>query len=486
MMANYVKYLCAFLSAIMLASCSSFPALFSEDDAFIVNTPEYADNRVFYLYDPCILKDTNNPSEYENCDTNKGLPSPLVELQPGYAPTQHSGYAVHHGKPLTIVVSSASLPPSTRSTTMDIALIVDVGTANDGSRQQYAVWYQRGVTPDQLLNFSNIILHFEPEWDSRVAPLFRIRLIDVTTERNLETIQALNRVKEWSSVALLAAPNPATVPTLNTAANAAKLVVANNENQPLLDYTVQFYSDEQANAAPGSTLTRIRRGSFFLFGRKTMGEGRQARDVFGGKFQFDRGSDTLFWQQKTGTNTYSQQLEIFPSPYIKMSVLDADVVVPSIVADRSIAITNRLTNAANKISEQDEAAVEDLACDLKALRVVNSVLGPKSVAGVDELLREIERTKGSDSSGTCISRQRATWLRTLTKISGCSISSPEEALQWRQANWTASENRSFKSDALQLSNYGQGCLDIEVEQEEQEEPPASDASDDGETTDTEE
>lgn len=41
------------------------------------------------------------------------------------------------------------------------------------------------------------------------------------------------------------------------ASNAAKLVVVNNENEPLLDYTIQFYSDEQADAASGSTLTRV-------------------------------------------------------------------------------------------------------------------------------------------------------------------------------------------------------------------------------------
>ena len=69
----------------------------------------------------------------------------------------------------------------------DYAVILDIAAKEDGSNQSIVVWYQRGVQPDQSLNFSNLLVYYVQRWDERVAPSFRLRVMDVTTERNAET-----------------------------------------------------------------------------------------------------------------------------------------------------------------------------------------------------------------------------------------------------------------------------------------------------------
>ncbi|MGV8294287.1 hypothetical protein ACV36C_36140, partial [Pseudomonas aeruginosa] len=77
----------------------------------------------------------------------------------------------------------------------DYAVILDIAAKDDGSNQSIVVWYQRGVQPDQSLNFSNLLVYYVQRWDERVAPSFRLSVMDVTTERNAETLRALQRAQ---------------------------------------------------------------------------------------------------------------------------------------------------------------------------------------------------------------------------------------------------------------------------------------------------
>src|SRR6478735_4422412 len=113
-------------------------------------------------------------------------------------------------------------------------------TSQEQGVQQLAVWYQTDVPIGERLSFGDLLIHQTESWDEAKPVTIRLRVVDVTAERNLRTRLALNKVKELGGSVLLAAKNPLTAPLVNTAVDAAALVIAGKKNQALLDYTATF------------------------------------------------------------------------------------------------------------------------------------------------------------------------------------------------------------------------------------------------------
>jgi hypothetical protein len=294
-------------------------------------------------------------------------------------------------------------------------VLLDVATGSDGKDTTIVVWYQRGVRPNQVLNFSNLIVYYEPSWDARVAPYFRLRLIDVAQERSKETREVLRSIGSAAQPMSTLVPNPLFFQAAGVAIRAASLVLANTSNELLLDYSVQFYSEQHIRAAEGAGLGALRRGPFIVAGRpEQCGATACGRDFWRSKLRFD-------WE--TNQILFADDKEVI-APYIQVTVATAESVVPKIVMERSAALFQRLTELGrgNRIEDIDEQS--------KALG--------KSIAAfvVNEKLRkyrtkeDAERVVLAIKDRSLSSEDVSFLIRTMSDLAGRTFSSVGDVTEW--------------------------------------------------------
>src|SRR4051812_10123003 len=168
--------------ALLLSACGAEAPELIGDRALVVNAPLYRADKVFYI----------QPEADRRHAT-------LIEP---FALTR-SDDVVLNGDPVTIVVNKVYLPDSltdakprvgdafTRKPSRDIAVLLDVGLKQGTDEQFIAVWYERGVLPGTPLSFENLPVFSQDAWNSDVPPYFRVRVVDVTTERDARTREFL-------------------------------------------------------------------------------------------------------------------------------------------------------------------------------------------------------------------------------------------------------------------------------------------------------
>ena len=348
-MSNKYSVFAMFLCAILAVACTKGPTYNSAYGQHVRYTPTYQENKVFWAGTI-----SNNEEHYKES----------VPLLPDFVSTTASlqnGDYVQHGEPLTVVLSSAVLPTSQTVDTgkHDLAVIIDMVTAADGKTTSLLAWYQRGVKADQALNFSNLVVHYEPRWDSRLAPMFRIRLMDVATEKNEETEFLLSEAGKYGATIAQVAQIPIAQPTIDIAARAASLALGNKNNTLLLDYTVQFFSQEHIAQSAGAGLGALKRGKFIVIGRpqrEDMGTGvapeSPARTFWKQDFYYNRLTEIVSIDQEGAKEVVS--------PFISLILVTAEAIVPVEVLERSAYLSNYLFSP-EKPSDLERIATESEA-----------------------------------------------------------------------------------------------------------------------------
>jgi hypothetical protein len=328
------------------------------DDRFTVHTPIFADNRVYYL---------NRPDAAGK--------QTLEALGAGTA----SDDVVQRNAPLSVILRSVEIPAREDGSpvrgTADYAVILDIGTALDGSSQSLVVWYQRGVQTDQSLNFSNLLVYYEPRWDERVAPYFRIRVMDVTQERNAETRRALERARNVASAVGAFAASPMVSPLIGIAFTAAELVLANDQNRMLVDYSVQLYSSGAAAEAGSGGLGLLKRGSYIVVGRPN----NRPRSFWTTAFVFEPESRTL--------EANGKRVNV-PTALITVGTFES--IVPKLVLERSAALMQLLaSNAAGSTVEQVDESAKRLGASIEAFVMGEKLIRYRDAARANEILGKL-------------------------------------------------------------------------------------------------
>ncbi|MBB2486163.1 hypothetical protein H5407_13145 [Mitsuaria sp. WAJ17] len=368
---------------------------FEERDRFVINTPSYFDNKVFYVL--------------------QNLENDQYPLKRADQLTSDSKSMIFHGSPLSLILNNVTLPPSQAKGTKDIAVVLEVGTASSGESAPVVAWYQRGVRADQPLNFANLLIHFEPRWDSRVAPFVRIRVVDVSSEKNEEARDAL------AQVGTLAQGVSALIPGANQAAvslgmKAASLVIASRANTQLLDYTVQFYSDEAIQAADGSGLTPLRKGRVLLVGRP-----------------LDHPSS--YWASFKGsldpatTQIYSNGSPV-AAPVVTLTVSIAQSIVPAIVAQRSSYLTTLLRTAQQADLTAVKAAGKSVYDGARTFAAIENLRRNRDPSSLEELI-QLEQNAGTEKVSD---DDKALIRSTLKELTQCDVGSSAAVLAWKKAN----------------------------------------------------
>lgn len=399
---------------LLLVSCGpQSPAIFG-DESLIVSTPRYQANKLFYL-DGAITERPGGSIRYSH------MQDPLL-LATGEAVQTD---AVENGDPVSIIVNRVSLPESLTADggpeTRDIAVLLDFAGQAGEAESAIVVWYQRGVPANEPLSFRDLLVYNQDSWDNRVAPYFRMRIVDVSTERNVRTRELLNQVSNFSGTLGQIFAGPAAGPVIELAGRAAQLVLANDDNELLIDFTFNLYSPAQISEAGGMPLGVFRRGGLMV---SALPDG-QDRNYWANEFWFDHltsqiwrksddkstgaeqpettvassentrtigGSPTnLLTTATSGSQTIPDLLSLVDSPFLLATVVTSEAVVPAVVSRRSKIITETLSSSAiirENIGEVIKDA-ESLVASLELMRARESFARNPTISGFKNFVGEV-------------------------------------------------------------------------------------------------
>lgn len=411
--------------ALALAGCAGrdTPAL---TDVSRVEAPVYRANKTLFLDGPVAagaslrradLLEGYEIAERVRADQAKGVP-------------QGARRNVRNRDPLSIVVTRAYVPADLTQClarpgaalaggaggqqTRDIAVLLDVATAAD--RQEYiAVWYETGVRPGDPLSFEGLLVYATDAWDARFPPYFRLRLVDVSAERNTQVGALLERVKGVSGSILGLAGVPGAAPILGLAASAAEQVLANGANRALVDFTFQLYGASLLDQAGGVPLSVLQSGGVLV----------TAAPCGAGADWFER---RLAYDWRLGVVETAGDAPVRADvPHVLATLLTADLAVPRIVKERSTAIMARLTSPT--VTQGEIAAAQR---DLDALTKALDLLGRReafrrapSIATLRTFLTEAETAFPALDAA-----ERSFFLDALFQVTGVSLPSPADYRAW--------------------------------------------------------
>lgn len=404
-----IKLLSLFVIGGMALGCaSSEPSI---GDQFTAFTPLFADNRVYYAKEADVTS--------------------TQVLEPLGAALSVGEEAIPRNSPLSIIMRSVEIPAAVESSadgslkdgiihkSADYAVLLDVGTNVDGSSQSIVVWYQRGVQPDQSLNFSNLLVYYEARWDERVAPFFRVRVMDVTEERNAETRRSLERAQNVTASFGAMATNPMVSPLIGIAYTAADLILANRKNRMILDYSVQLYSSAAVAQAGSGGLGMLKRGSYIVVGRPA----GESRSFWRKGFKYDSITHAL--------NSGTERVNV---PTASITIGTFESTVPANVMARSAALTTLLAaNGTKSTVEQIDDASERLGASVEAFTIGERINRYRSYRDVDIALKKLQDTEFLERIGA---DDQFFLLRAISHCFGFTtvFTSIEEAEQYRMAN----------------------------------------------------
>lgn len=386
--------------ALLLSACSLFEPQqdVGERSSYVVASPKVRSNRVMFLTDSAMGEGSRRYI----------LASNSFDLDLKAADARRA----QNGSPLSIIVNSAwlDIPEADRTKSHDIAVILNLETSQEQGVQQLAVWYQTDVPIGERLSFGDLLIHQTESWDEAKPVTIRLRVIDVTAERNIRTRLALNKVKELGGSVLLAAKNPLTAPLVNTAVDAAALVIAGKKNQALLDYTATFY----AKAAGGTSqieLTPLLLGRVVVVGTDKMDQ----------QLVFDQATGSMReWANKAPG-------AVLATPAVLMTVTDSELQVSPMVLQRSTYITNLINSASAGDVAEVEKQGNDFVASLKAFATYDSLRRYRRIGDLNSLITLLK----AESTPPSV---RLAFTRKLENITHCSDLSADGALDTLQSN----------------------------------------------------
>lgn len=411
------KIVIIFGALLALTGClSNLQPSFSERDKYVINTPEYPDNRVFYV------KKFNG--------TNESSISSSLLLHECFKASKKSSNCsdisfISNRQPLSIIANAVSIPYKEGAPSKDIAVLLEIKTDTQKDTEPIVVWYQRGVLPGQTLNFANLLLYSQDSYDGRVAPFFRIRVVDVATERNLETRETLSQVSRYGGSVAAASGNPLLGPILSVASKAASLVLANQQNKMLLDYTVQFYPKDIIYSSNNPNLTPFLKGRFVLVGRSK--DELKNKDYWKDISKLDELNSEIV---RTGTTIKSDF-----SPIVSLEVIDEEMSVLPIVALKTAYLTKLLNDTTTSNLNEISQLKEDLIYRLDVYTTKESIQRYQIKTDIADLINLAQNESIPSDLKDYITRY-------LSRISGCYSLTANNLSEWWNQN---KSNLDFRS-----------------------------------------
>ena len=399
-----------------LSGCATGPQI----TGYAVNTPKYySENKVF------LVKGLADDSRYT---------AEELEFLHLYQvnPTGKEKDIIEHNDPVSVILQGVRVPEDLPDGRRDIAVILDIVTSSELGTVSLLAFYQRDVPAGQMLNFNNLLVYSDPMWDSANPPYFRLRVMDVKAERNRNTEAVLSKVSNLSSKIGGMVPHPV-IPMVTTAIDAANIVLSNQKNIVLLDYQIQFYSQQQTDAASSATLGPLMAGQWVVLGR-----GKDADSSFWKQsFYLERRTDRILIKDQ------QENLEDVKVPYISVVLMKADAQVPKLVMDRSESLLALLSSPSGKSDiDQMEQFSSNLSSAIRGFISERRLRKYRSKAELGEMIRQLD-TLEDDALRANEFRRLIYILNSLTE-NKLNYTDADKWVKWWEGN---NENGHLESDS---------------------------------------
>jgi hypothetical protein len=400
------------------------PASAELNDVAATTPYTYTEDRVFPLI---AYVESGTPDNSEKSKERKAYLQEFAKLAGSSDLTGQDKLALKHLDPVGVIVNGVYLPADLEGR-RDIAVIVDIASSTDNSVSTLVVWYQRDVPGGQMLNFQDLLVYFDPAWNSNFAPFFRLRILDVKAERN-RSVRGI--LEEASGVATKLGglyPNPI-LPAVSVAIEAAKAILGNAGNEVLLDFSVQFYSQLQRQNAGIAQLNILRQGPWLVVGKNT----RDTNWDWSNKLRLNFTTRKL--ELDTTAPVEGTPAKVIEAPYISVSIMAANAVVPGIVVERSSALLKLLSTQGGKGDVEGlKAQGELLLSSVKTYAAHEGLLRKRNKAALAEI-RDLFATNEDHQNRDLSSRDSTLLLATVQRIVGPlqKFSSPKDFVEWFDA-----------------------------------------------------
>lgn len=393
--------------ALLVPLCGCVPGpQFTGDGAFAANTSQaFRENRVYYLG-----QEVTMPAE-----TAPGTPKDMIDVRkllPVYQQPKVPEDNISDGSPLTVLVSSVRIPECV-SGPIDVAVVLDLYTGMETVDQvtSLVVWYQRDVVGGMTLAFQNLVVFSTDSWNSDSPPLFRLRLVDVKAERNSATVSFLAQTEQLANTFSDVIPSPA-LPIVSIAMKAAKLILGNEQNKVIIDYTVQFFGASFVASLNGrASVASLQRGAWMVVG---LPQGQASR-FWRSRLVLDQRTEELFDERDIpptnppigkGQASYNLGLQ---SPYITMTTAPYSAQVYGLVQQRSEALMRLLTSKGPRTAEEVTNLSNDLQKSLQTFVLLRQLRRERTVAAVRAIFTQVRLNRNSVDSAALIAELKRVW-----------------------------------------------------------------------------
>ncbi len=363
-------------------SCTTMPVGFEDRDRYAVSAPIYSDSRIFYA---CDISDTS-PDRPLRRDFEVSKDVADGESSCGGEETQFN-----NGDDISVLISQVRLDSEDErglgwnmdgTKKKDVAVVINFDAKAGQPSDPIVVWYERGVAPGRVLSFANLHVYTQSNWDTRVPPYFRLRVIDVTSEKNAEVRAFFEQSSGIYSLINSAMGSSLSAPLLQMVTRAGQLALTGRGNQILLDYTFQLYPAGQMGNIKGTTLPPFYSGTYFLTGR-------------------NQETAVGVWKKKFSLNEWTGQLQAddapYPAPYVKVVAMRANYTVLGIVEERSKFLNALLRESGRKDRAMAVESARLLYSSVQLYAAVEAAIQQKNMQGLIALV-EFGKTLSSDTS----------------------------------------------------------------------------------------
>lgn len=422
------KWMLSGMALLALTGCQLPPDFGSAQDRAVVDTPIYPHHAFRFVSQE--IADAKDPWSI--------LEAPWAD--------GHESLNVMHNDPVSIIVDEVRLPAEMASG-RDLAVIVSVWTASNRDAEPKMVWFQRNTTPGTPLAFADLLIFNDPIWDSEAPPRIRIRVVDITGVRNRETLSAIEKAQGFAGTLSPAIPSPIAGTAIQAAVEAAKLILASEQRQNLLDYTVQFYSPEQRHAAPGSRLAPLRAGSFILVGQKplkTEDDDLFAKDL---AYNFYRGNVSTYSEGAGNKKAYGIPMK---GPLIRLTVSKSAAVVSDEMERNHQTILALLREAGRDNSQAILNSLDNMRSNAISLAAVQRVKKMRDAFSLTALCQlYVEKKFLGQPEVKLTYTDEFMILNTLNRIGSCSLSSDRAQVKAQCDQWKGAK---FKEGQFKLAD----------------------------------
>jgi hypothetical protein len=310
---------------------------------------------------------------------------------------------IQRGSNFSVILNSVWIPEKLningKSMSRDIAAVLDI-VLDDGEVEPIVVAYQREVRGGHLLNFKNIVVTSVEKWDGVHQPYFRLRILDVRSERNTNTQVMLEQAAQMVNTVAGIVPSPY-LPAVSKAIEASKFILGNKDNEILLDYRIQFFNLQQSEstASGSATVSKVLdpfyQGNWIAFGRpKEIGDVPVGPEFWSGYFYYDRPTGMISksgdrGQPRPAETPSAAERETVTVPYVSVVIVKESFGVSKVMKQAFKELSQIITSGEDKSSPQEVAnlatLLEEYANYLKNADKINAdVMSVQDASAVSE------------------------------------------------------------------------------------------------------